>query len=65
MSMGQDRLPKEEAGELLDQRFYVLMSSQDLRHLTRKFVKLAGNYLGEESPICLLMVMWLRQIYRF
>ena len=60
--MGHDSLSKEEAGEILDQRVHVLMSTQELRHLTRKFVKLAGDYLGEESPICLLMGSWLRHI---
>ena len=63
--MGKDFLSKEEAGELLDQTVHVLTSTQDLIHLTRKFVKLAGDYLGDESPICLSMGMWLRHIDRF
>ena len=33
--------------------------------MTRNFVKLAGDYLGEESPICLLMGSWTRHIDRF
>ena len=65
LSMGQDRLSKEEAGELLDQRFHVLTSIQELRHSTRNFVKIAGDYLGEESPIYLSMGTWLRHIDRF
>ena len=47
LSMGQDRLSKEEATKLLDQRVHVFTSTQDLRHLTRNFVNLAGDYLGE------------------
>ena len=46
LSMGQDRLSKEDATELLDQRFHVLTSTQDLSHSTRNFVKLAVDYLG-------------------
>ena len=65
LSMGQDRLPKEEATEFLDQRVHVLTSTQELRHLTRNFVNLAGDYLGEVSPVCLLMALWLRHIDRF
>ena len=63
--MEQDRLSKEEAGELLDQRVHVLASTQDLRHLMRNFVKLAGYYLGEEIPILLSMGTWPRHIDRF
>ena len=44
--MGQDRLSKQDATELLDQRFHVLTSTQELRHSTRNFVKLVGDYLG-------------------
>ena len=55
----------KKRGELLDQRFQVLASTQDLRHSMRKFVKLAGDYLGEESPLCLSMKMWPRHIDRF
>ena len=47
LSMGQDRVSKEETTELLGQRVHVLTSTQDLRHLTRNFVNLAGDYLGE------------------
>ena len=65
LSMGQDRLSKEEAGDLLDQRVHVLTSTQDLRHSTRNFVKLAGEYLGEDIPICLSMGSWPRHIDRF
>ena len=44
--MGQDFLSKEEVGNLLYQRVYVLTSTQYLRHSTRNFSKLAGDYLG-------------------
>ena len=57
-------LSKEEAGELLDQRVHVLVSNQELRHSTRNFFKLMEDYMGEESPICLLMGTWLRHIDR-
>ena len=63
--MGQDFLSKEEGGELLEQRVHVLTSTQELRHSSRNFVKQAGDYLGEESPICLSMGTWLRHIDRF
>ena len=64
MSMGQDRLSKEGATEILYQRVHVLTSIQELRHSTRNFVKIAGDYLGEVSPICLLMASWPRHIDR-
>ena len=63
--MGHDLLSKEEAGELLDQRVHILTSTQELRHSTQNFVKLAGEYLGEESQICLSMGKWPRHIDRF
>ena len=47
LSMRQDLLSKEEAGELLGQRVHVLTSTKDICHLMRNFVKLAGQYLGE------------------
>ena len=65
LSMGQDLLSKEGATELLDKRVHVLTSTQELRQLTRNFVKLAGEYLGEGSPVCLLISSWLRHIDRF
>ena len=65
LSMVKDCLSKEELGELLDQRVQVLTSTQELRPLMRNFVKIAGDYLGEESPICLSMGMWMRHIDRF
>ena len=34
-------------------------------HLTRNFVKLAGDYLGEGSPVYLSMALWPCHIDRF
>ena len=46
LSMGQDRLSKEEANEIMDQRVHVLTSTQELHYSTRNFVKLVRDYLG-------------------
>ena len=63
--MGLDHLSKKEAGEILDQMVHVLAYKQELRHSTSNFAKLAGDYLGDKSPIFLSMGTWLRQIDRF
>ena len=63
--MGKDPLSKEEATELLDQRVHVLTLSQELCHSTRNFVWIAGDYLGEGSPVCIMMASWPRHIDRF
>ena len=63
--MVQYFLSKENMGKLMDQRVHILASTQDLRHSTRNFVKLAGDYLSEESPIFLSMGTWPRRIDRF
>ena len=63
--MVKDRLSKEESGELLDHRFHFVTSTQELHNSTRNFVKLAGDYLGDERPICLSMGTWPRHIDRF
>ena len=47
LSMGKDLLSQEEATKLLDQRVHVLTFTQELRHLTRNFVKLVEDYLVE------------------
>ena len=65
LSMVQDCISKEEAGELLYQRVHFLTSTQELRHSTRNFLKLARDCLREESPICLSMGLWPRHIDRF
>ena len=49
----------------MDHRVHVLASTQDLHNSKRNFVKIAGDYLGEEILLCLLMGTWLRHIERF
>ena len=65
LSMGHDRLPKEEAGKLLDHRVQFLTSTQELRHLAKNFAKIAGDYLGEESPISLSIRTWTHYFDQF
>ena len=65
LSMVQDPLSKEEETESLDQRVHVLTSTEELRHSTRNFVRIAGDYLGEGSPVCIMMASWPRHIDRF
>ena len=43
----------------------MLTSTQELRHLTRNFVRIAGDYRGEGSPVCVMMASWPRHIERF
>ena len=43
----------------------MLTSTQELHLLTRKFVKLVEDYLGEGSPVCVSMASWPRHIDRF
>ena len=50
---------------MLDQRVHVVASTQDISHSTRNFSKIAGEYLGEERPLCLSMGTWLRHIDHF
>ena len=65
LSMVQDRLSKEESTKLLDQRVHVLTLTQELRHSTCNLVRLAGDYLGEGSPIYVMMALWPHHIDRF
>ena len=65
LAMVQDQLSNEEAGELLNQQVHVVATSQELRHITRKSVRLAGEYLGTEGPLCQVMATWPRHIDRF
>ena len=46
LSMGKYRLSEEDATELLNQRFHVLTSTQELCNSTRNFVNLAGVLPG-------------------
>ena len=43
----------------------MLTSTQELHHLTRNFVKLAGDYLGEGSPVYISMASWPHHIDSF
>ena len=49
--MGQDRLSTEEAGDLLDQKLHVVAMTQELLHITQKFMRMTGDYLGMEVPL--------------
>ena len=40
----------------------MLTSTQELRHSTRNFVKLVGDYLQEGSPVCVVIASWPRHI---
>ena len=51
LEMGQYHLSREEARELLDQWVHIVTTAQDLRHSTRKLVRVAGDYLGDEGPL--------------
>ena len=41
--MGQGQIPKEESGELLDEKVHVVAMTYELCHSTRKFVRLTGE----------------------
>ena len=43
----------------------MLASTQELRHSTKKFVRLAGDYLGEGRPVSIMMASRPRHIDRF
>ena len=43
LSMGQDFLTKEESGDLLDRRFYVLTTTHELRNSIRKIFNISGS----------------------
>ena len=63
--MFQDQISKEESGDILDQRVHVVTTNQELRHSTRKVVRLTGDYLGPDGPPIQAMGTWYRHIYRF
>ena len=64
-AMGQDRLSKEESGELLDQQVHVVATTQEIRHSTRKFVRLNRDHLGTEGPLSQAIATWPCHIGRF
>ena len=41
---------QDKAVDLLDQTFHVVTTSQELRHSTRNFVRMAGDYLRTNGP---------------
>ena len=56
--MGQERISKEEAGEILYKRFHMDTAAQKILHSTRNFVRLVGDYLGIDRPLIQAMVTW-------
>ena len=51
LAMGQYLLPKDKAGELLDQHVNLVATTQEIRHITRNFVRLNGDYFRTEGPL--------------
>ena len=51
LTMGQDRMSKEEPRYLLDQWVHVVNTAQDLRNSTRKCVGVEGGYLGDDVTL--------------
>ena len=49
--MGKDRISKDEAGDLLDQRVHMVTTTCEIRHITRNFVRLNGDYFRTEGPL--------------
>ena len=43
----------------------MLTSTQELRHLMRNFLRLAGDYLREGITVCVMMALWPHHIDRF
>ena len=62
LAMGQYRLSKEEAGELLDQWVHVVTTTHEICHRTRNFVCLMGDYFRDEGPFSQAMATWPRHI---
>ena len=63
--MGKDRISKDEAGDLLDQRVHMVTTTCEIRHITRNFVRLTGDYLGMEITLSIAMASWPCHIDRF
>ena len=51
LAMGQERLSKDESGDLLEQWFHVVTITQELCHITRNFVWVSGGYLSAGGPL--------------
>ena len=43
LAMVQERLSKDEAGNILDQRVHVVATTQELRHSTQNLVRLTRD----------------------
>ena len=56
--MGQDRLFNEKAGNILDRCVHVVATIQELCQITRKCVRLAGDYLGTKDPLSREIAAW-------
>ena len=65
LAMGHDRISREKAGELLDQRIHVVAMTQEIHHITRNFVRMTEDYLRTEGPLSRAMATWPRQIDHF
>ena len=63
--MGKYHLSKDEAGDLLEHMVRGVTTSQELSNITKNFMKLAGGYLVEYSPLCCYMATWPCHIDRF
>ena len=65
LNMCQDRISKDQAGNLLDQRFHVVATTQELNHSACNFMRLNGDYLRTEGPLSRAMAKWPCHIDRF
>ena len=58
LEMGQDRLSKEEAGDFLEQWSHVINTTQEIKHITRNFLRVAGDYLGAKGNLSQAIHTW-------
>ena len=65
LTMVQDLLSNQEYGGILDQQVYVVTKYQELWNSTRKFVRLAGDYLGLDGSLSQAMKTWPHHTDRF
>ena len=65
LEVGQDLISKKETGELLDQRFYMVTTTKEIKHITRNFVQVDGYLLGNEGPLIRSMATWHQHIDHF
>ena len=62
LTIVQDRISKEEVGDLLDQRVQVVATTQELRHSTQNCMRLTKTYLSTEGTLSRVMKIWSRHI---